>query len=108
MYLDARTGLIIMADKRADLAGPGISTYSEVDKVLPNDYNSLLSKKDTQKALYLVKRYIEENLEKELNSYVWDDKKAGIPIDANNHLIDAMRYVFMDNFSGVQPYIFWY
>ena len=56
-----------MADKKADLAGPGISTYSEVDKVLPSDYSSLLNRKETQKALYLVKRYIEENLEKELN-----------------------------------------
>ncbi len=56
-----------MADKKADLAGPGISTYNEVNKVLPSDYSSLLNRKETQKALYLVKRYIEENLEKELN-----------------------------------------
>lgn len=37
------------------------------------------------------------NLEKELINYVWNDKKAGIPIDAFNHLIDAMRYYFMMN-----------
>lgn len=35
------------------------------------------------------------NLAKELNNYVWNDKKAGIPIDDFNHLIDAMRYYFM-------------
>jgi len=29
-------------DKKADLAGPGISTYEEVDKILPNDYTALL------------------------------------------------------------------
>jgi len=26
-----------MTDKTADLAGPGISTYDEVEKILPND-----------------------------------------------------------------------
>lgn len=35
------------------------------------------------------------NLAKELNNYVWSDKKAGVPIDDFNHLIDAMRYWFM-------------
>jgi len=35
------------------------------------------------------------NLAKELSNYIWSDSKAGIPIDAFNHLIDAFRYVFM-------------
>src|SRR5664279_4579691 len=56
-----------MADKKADLAGPGIGDYLELEKVLPTDYSSLLSPKETQKALFEVKRYIEENLCKELN-----------------------------------------
>ena len=55
-----------MSDKRADLAGPGIGTYEEVERVLPKDYHSLLSPKDTQKAIYAVKNYIEQNLCKEL------------------------------------------
>jgi aspartate--ammonia ligase len=54
-------------DKRLDLAGPGISTYEEVAKILPTDYAPLLSRKDTQKAIYAVKSYIEEQLAKELN-----------------------------------------
>ncbi len=54
-------------DKKADLAGPGISTYAEVEKILPNDYKSLLNRKDTQKAIYAIKDYIEKNLCKELN-----------------------------------------
>ena len=37
-----------MADKRADLAGPGISTYAEVEKILPTDYKPLLNRLDTQ------------------------------------------------------------
>ncbi|MDP6154841.1 MAG: aspartate--ammonia ligase [Candidatus Thermoplasmatota archaeon] len=54
-------------DKKADLAGPGISTYEEVEKILPDNYASLLDVKETQKAVYDVKQYIEENLAKELN-----------------------------------------
>ena len=56
-----------MADKKADLAGPGISTYEEVEKALPSDYRPLLGPHKRMKALYAIKRYIEENLEKELN-----------------------------------------
>lgn len=56
-----------MKDKRADLAGPGIGDYAEIEKILPTDYESLLSKKETQKAIFALKDYIEENLCKELN-----------------------------------------
>lgn len=56
-----------MFDKKADLAGPGISTYKEVEKVLPRNYNSSLNKRDTQKAIYAIKSYIEKNLCEELN-----------------------------------------
>ena len=56
-----------MADKKADLAGPGIGDYTELEHVLPADYSSLLSPKDTQRAIFEVKNYIEENLCKELN-----------------------------------------
>lgn len=34
------------------------------------------------------------NIKNELKNYKWSDKKAGIPVDANNHAIDAIRYVF--------------
>jgi phage terminase large subunit len=36
------------------------------------------------------------NLSKEFNNYVWSDKKAGIPIDDFDHLIDGGRYRFME------------
>jgi aspartate--ammonia ligase len=55
------------ADKRADLAGPGIGNYDDLEKILPKDYHSLLTPKETMQALYGVKHYIEENLCKELN-----------------------------------------
>ncbi len=53
--------------KAADLAGPGVSTYEEVEKLLPVDYRPILDNKETQRALYAVKRYVEDGLAKELN-----------------------------------------
>ena len=53
--------------KMKDLAGPGIGNYEDLEKILPTDYQSLLTPKETQVALYAVKRYIEENLCRELN-----------------------------------------
>jgi len=56
-----------MSDKTADLAGPGISTYEEVEKILPKGYSSLLTPMETMKALYAVKAHIEAGLARELN-----------------------------------------
>jgi aspartate--ammonia ligase len=56
-----------MTDKKADLAGPGIGDYNELEKILPNDYYPILEQRETMKALFAVKNYIEENLCKELN-----------------------------------------
>ena len=56
-----------MSDQRAELAGPGISTYAELAKALPENYESLLGRKRTQQAIYDVKEYIEKGLAKELN-----------------------------------------
>ncbi len=54
-------------DKTADLAGPGISTYDEVAKILPDGYEPILPPMERMKALYEIKRYIEDGLAKELN-----------------------------------------
>ncbi|MEJ2203157.1 MAG: aspartate--ammonia ligase [Gemmatimonadota bacterium] len=56
-----------MLDKTADLAGPGIGDYADLEKVLPNDYQSLLDPRETQEALFVVKDHIEEGLCRELN-----------------------------------------
>ena len=53
--------------KKQDLAGPGIGTYEEVEKILPRGYDSLLDRKETQRAIFEAKGYIEENLCRELN-----------------------------------------
>ena len=57
----------IALDKKADLAGPGIGNYAELEKVLPDDYTPLLDPKETQRAITAVKRYIEDGLCRELN-----------------------------------------
>jgi len=56
-------------NKVADLAGPGVSTYPEVEKSLPTDYRSLLNPKETQHAVTAVKRSIEDGLCRELNLF---------------------------------------
>jgi aspartate--ammonia ligase len=53
--------------KMADLAGPGIGDYAELERVLPNDYKSLLTPRETQKAIFAVKQFIEDGLCRELN-----------------------------------------
>jgi aspartate--ammonia ligase len=55
------------SSKKADLAGPGIGDYAELEQILPGDYHPLLTPKETQKAIFHLKRYIEDNLCKELN-----------------------------------------
>ncbi|MBW1671195.1 MAG: aspartate--ammonia ligase [Deltaproteobacteria bacterium] len=56
-----------MSDLKADLAGPGIGNYNEVEKALPDNYEALLSPMERMKAVFAVKNYIEENLCRELN-----------------------------------------
>jgi aspartate--ammonia ligase len=53
--------------KKADLAGPGIGDYEELRKILPQDYTPLLTPRETQKAIFAVKGYIEEKLCQKLN-----------------------------------------
>ena len=75
------------AQKKADLAGPGIGDYEELRMILPHDYTSLLTPRETQKAIFAVKGYIEENLCKTLNLMV-----VAVPL-----IVDAA--------SGVQDYL---
>ncbi|PXF58884.1 MAG: aspartate--ammonia ligase [Deltaproteobacteria bacterium] len=56
-----------MSDLKADLAGPGIGNYNEVEKALPDGYEALLSPMERMKAVFAIKNYIEENLCRELN-----------------------------------------
>jgi aspartate--ammonia ligase len=53
--------------KEADLAGPGIGDYRDLEHILPSDYRSLLTARQTQQAIFEVKGYIETHLCAELN-----------------------------------------
>ncbi len=76
-----------MLDKVADLAGPGIGNYDDLAKVLPTDYTTPLSPKETMIALYAAKQYIEDNLCRELN------------------LIPVQVPLIVDSQSGVNDYL---
>ena len=72
-----------MNDKKADLAGPGIGNYEDLEKILPDDYEPLLNHRETMEALFAAKAYIEENLCKELNLFMVQvplivDVKSGV------------------------------
>ena len=59
----------LTTDKKADLAGPGISTYAEVETILPAGYRPALDRKETQIAIGQVKRFIEDRLCRALNLF---------------------------------------
>lgn len=68
-------------------------TISEALKMM-QDYEHIMTEEST-------------NLAKEFSNYVWNDKKAELPIDDFDHLIDAGRYRFMETTSrpaGVQQW----
>lgn len=103
-YIDNYNDLIV-----ADSAEPRLIT--EVSEL---GLNIIKAKKGKGSVLYGINKMLEykiivtpnsKNAIKELSKYVWNDKKAGLPMDANNHIIDAIRYIFMkltvsDTFSN--------
>ena len=74
-------------DKRADLAGPGIGSYEELVHELPASYESRLDRKETQRALFAAKRFIEDGLCHELD------------------LIPVTVPLIVDKHSGVNDYL---
>ncbi len=58
---------MISQKKAADIRGPGIGSYEEVERILPSNYNSLLSPRETMTGIFALKNYIEENLCRDLN-----------------------------------------
>jgi aspartate--ammonia ligase len=59
----------MITTKQADLAGPGVGSYPELERILPTGYKSLLNPKETQLALHELKRYIADRLCRELNLF---------------------------------------
>jgi phage terminase large subunit len=82
---------LIVADSAAtrtieDLKGQGINIIP-VTKGLINDDIKMLQDYE------IIVDPDSINLGRELNTWVWLDKKSEVPLDDNNHLIDALRYI---------------
>ena len=73
--------------KEADLAGPGIGSYDQVATVLPDNYKSVLSPKETQHALFMGKRYIMDELNKALNLFTVE---VPLIVDVNSGVNDYL------------------
>lgn len=70
----------------AELKSQGLNVKG-IDKPKINDSIALLQDYE------IIVTEESTNLIKELNNYVWNDKKSEVPVDDYNHLIDAMRYI---------------
>jgi phage terminase large subunit len=62
------------------------ATVAEALKMM-QDYEIVLTETSTE-------------LGKELNNYIWSDKRAEVPMQGNDHLIDALRYWFISNMNN--------
>ena len=73
----------------SELAAKGCNIRPAVKQEVKKDIAEMLDYK-----IVITER--STNLERELNNYIWldSDKKTNVPIDAYNHVIDAMRYAF--------------
>lgn len=84
---------LIVADSQAsrtikDLRNKGLNIVGHVKNRIVDDIKAIMGYE-------LIIDPKSSNLAKELNNYIWLDKKGEIPIDAFNHLIDAARYKTM-------------
>jgi aspartate--ammonia ligase len=44
-----------MSTKKADLVGPGVGDYAKLEEILPKGYSSLLTPRETQRAIFFSK-----------------------------------------------------
>jgi len=94
--------------KRADLAGPGIGSYDDLEAVLPSDYHSVLTPRETQTAVYAAKQFIEDGLCRELNLQM---VQVPLIVDADSGVNDMLDRdgsrtpvsFRIDNDHGVHP-----
>jgi phage terminase large subunit len=86
-------GLTIFADSKEnrlipDLKGRGVTGIKECIK----GPGSVLSGIKLMQDFKIIVDPSSTDIGAEFNNYVWSDKKSGVPIDAYNHAIDAIRY----------------
>lgn len=73
----------MIAELRNQFNIKGVQNKNKIEGIrIIQDYELIVTKEST-------------NLTKELRNYIWSDKKAGIPIDAFDHLLDPLNYVVL-------------
>lgn len=70
-----------------DLKSLGLNTKEVIKPKITDSINAMLGYD-----LIIDKNSL--NLQRELSEYRWSDKNKGVPVDDNNHAIDALRYAF--------------
>lgn len=88
-----QTGKLIVADSSAartikDLGRKGFNIKAVEKGRIVDDIKELIEYE-------LIVDPTSFNLERELNTYIWLDRRGEVPIDENNHLLDAFRYIAM-------------
>jgi aspartate--ammonia ligase len=63
----SESSAVVDERKRAELAGPGMGSYEELERVLPRHYRPRLGPRATQDAVFELKRHIEDGLCRALN-----------------------------------------
>ena len=85
IYADDNTGRTI-----ADMKAKGIYNMVKVNKPAGSIVEGIFLMQDYE----LLFTSTSENILYEVDKYIWSDRKAGLPIDAFNHTMDSIRYVF--------------
>lgn len=100
--LESRTGKksLIIADNAAkrtikDLRKKGFNIHEVVKNKIVDDIKAIMEYE-------LIVSEDSYNLQKELNGWIWLDKKGEVPLDALNHLLDAFRYIAMKTLNPVK------
>jgi len=98
-------GTLIIADSAEKRLINDLSNHFNIKGVIKKPGQVVESIKLLQDYKFVVTED-SQNLIKELNNYAWHDKRSNIPIDSYNHLIDSLRYCFIELNYNIEPYIF--
>jgi len=72
---------------RAAIAKAGFNIQNAIKNQIVDDIRAI-------KEYEIILDHDSPNFKTEFDNYIWNDKKASIPIDKYNHLCDGMRYSF--------------
>jgi phage terminase large subunit len=107
-------GVLPLEEIIADSAEP--KSIQEIYNQRFNIKGAKKGKDSIKSSIDILKRYTinitrcSVNLNKELLSYKWSEDKEGkqlnVPVDFNNHLIDALRYVALNKLANTNSGVY--